>query len=345
MKISRIISNLSVYGFSHALIDAICAAVIFSLIKSVDSASFFNLVIIYSVIAFGLQVPFGVLVDKIKMPRASAIIGSIITGIAMFTIGISPYLSIVLAGLGNALFHIGGGIISLNLTPKKASAPGIFVAPGAIGLFVGTLLGRANYQFSMVFSILIIISCILILVTKSPKINYNKKSNKVNYFELILLLLLISIAVRAFVGTAIIFPWKSNIALVIVLVSAVFLGKGLGGIIADKFGWIRTATISLLLSLPFLVFFPNIAYLGIIGMFLFNMTMPIILVAVSNMFPGRPGLSFGLNCLALLIGVFPFFIGGIFLKNSFVTSLVILVSVAFAYIGLYFLKHFKVNGS
>jgi hypothetical protein len=55
-----------------------------------------------------------------------------------------PFAAVIFAGIGNALFYIGGGTISLSLIPRKATAPGIFVAPGALGVLVGTLLGKSG---------------------------------------------------------------------------------------------------------------------------------------------------------------------------------------------------------
>ena len=62
---------------------------------------------------------------------------------------------------------------------------------------------------------------------------------KLNYFELILFFVFLSIAIRSLVGMALVFPWKANIDLAIILTLAIVFGKALGGIFADKFGWIR----------------------------------------------------------------------------------------------------------
>lgn len=337
----KIFSNLGVYGFTHALIDATCAAVLFSLL---NLENFISLVILYSILAFGLQLIIGLFVDRFKLPRFSAIFGSVLTAASAIAVLFSPIVAIVLAGLGNALFHVGGGTISLNLTPRKASAPGVFVAPGALGLFIGTLVGIKGYFIGWPFVILIGIACVFMFMVKSPKINYKKETIRTNYFEIIILLLLVAIAVRAFIGAAIIFPWKSNINLTIILIMAVVLGKGLGGMLADRFGWMKVAAGGLLISAPLISFGMNIPYVAIAGMFLFNMTMPVTLVAISNMFPGRPGFSFGLTCLALILGTLPTFSQ---VKNLFNGQLeifiVVIISVIALYLGLRL--YFKLNGS
>jgi len=341
LSLKNISANLFVYGTTHAIVDGICAAVIFSILKNqiVSTTDFISLVILYNVLAFGLQAIFGLASDYFKSPRAVAFLGCILTGLSAITFLSFPIMAVIFAGLGNALFHIGGGSISLNLTPKKATAPGIYVAPGAIGILVGTLLGKGGQFIAWPFILILAILCLLMFVIKKPEMNYEReivKENKFNYFEFILLLVFLSIAIRSLVGAVLVFPWKTNIDLLIILTSAVVLGKGLGGILADKFGWIRVAVGALVLSIPFLVFGVNIPYLAIIGMFLFNITMPITLVAISNILPGRPGFAFGLTCLALIFGMIPAFfsIKQVLANNWFIFSIII-ISAAALFSGLY----------
>ncbi|MCX6812316.1 MAG: hypothetical protein NTW79_01685 [Candidatus Berkelbacteria bacterium] len=338
LSLKNISANLFVYGTTHAVVDGICAAVIFSILKNqlVGTTEFISLVILYNALAFGLQAIFGLVADYLKSPRAVAFLGCILTGISAMIFLSFPIVAIIFTGLGNALFHIGGGSISLNLTPKKASAPGIYVAPGALGLLAGTLLGKNGQFIVWPFILVLAVLCLLMFVIKKPEMNYERevvRENKFNYFEFILLLVFLSVAIRSLVGMVLVFPWKTNIDLLIILTSAVVLGKGLGGILADKFGWVRVAVGALVLSIPFLVFGANIPYLAIIGMFLFNITMPITLVAISNILPGRPGFAFGLTCLALILGALLAFSG---LKLLLGGQLVIFIIITVSSLALYY---------
>jgi MFS transporter, FSR family, fosmidomycin resistance protein len=347
-KKRELIKNLTVYGLSHAAIDASCAAVAFSLLssKSITDEYFIQLVIIYNVIAFGSQTLFGLLVDKYRCPKLSAISGSIITSSSILVSFLSPLYAIILAGIGNALFHIGGGIISLNLTKNRAAAPGIFVAPGALGLLIGTLYGKSRSFTVWPLLIIIAIFCVLMYYTKHPEINY-KTDEKVNtnYFESIILLLLVTIVARSVIGSVVVLPWKSNTFLLVILTSGIVLGKALGGIIGDKYGWQKVGVISLLISAPLLTFGAEIPYAAIPGMFLFNFTMPITLVAISNKLPGRPGFSFGLTTLALIIGVLPIYAGaGSFLSQRPVVFAMIISSTIFLYYALLlYLSSFRIR--
>jgi FSR family fosmidomycin resistance protein-like MFS transporter len=337
-SLKQITTNLFVYGTAHALIDAICAGVVFSILKSqlLKPEIFGILVIVYNMLAFGTQTIFGSICDFLKTPRTSAILGCILVGAAAYTFLHSPILAVVLAGTGNALFHVGGGSISLNLNPQKATAPGIFVAPGALGLAIGTLLGKNGQFTAWPFVIALSFFSVLMFIVQKPKMDYKKElpvNQKFNYFEFILLLILFAIAIRSMVGMAIEFPWKTNTNLLILVTLAVVLGKGTGGFLADKFGWRRIALGALVLSIPFLVFGANIPILAIIGMFLFNITMPVTLVAISNILPGRPGFAFGLTCLALLIGSLPAFSS---LKNFLGLPIVVFIIIIISAIALYF---------
>jgi len=336
---TTIISNLTVYGITHAAIDATCAALIFSIpaIQSTSAPDFFWLVILYNILAFGLQSILGLITDYFQSPKLVAFLGCVLTIISVAIFSIEPVLAVILVGIANALFHVGAGSISLNLTPRKATAPGIFVAPGVIGILVGTLIGKTGSYVAWQFILLLVVLAVFIWFVKPPNIDYSRRSveqkNTVNYFGAILFLVLLSISVRSLVGAVLVFPWKSEMILLIILTAAVVLGKSMGGILADKFGWMRIGIGSLLLSIPLLVFGANTPLLAIVGIFLFNITMPITLVVLSNILPGRPAYAFGLTCLALIFGVLPVFSS---LKEFLGSGSIILLTVIISSVALYY---------
>jgi FSR family fosmidomycin resistance protein-like MFS transporter len=170
---------------------------------------------------------------------------------------------------------------------------------------------------------------------KPPKIDYNTKAKKTNYLELIIILLLFSIGIRALIGLSLVFSWKINILLGISLIGAIVLGKAFGGILGDKFGWIKIAITGLLVSAPLLAFGHLHPLIGILGALFFNLTMPITLVAISNSLPGRAGFAFGLTTLALLVGTLLTFVGFKTTINTPINIISILIISAIAvFIGL-----------
>jgi MFS transporter, FSR family, fosmidomycin resistance protein len=338
--------TLSGYSVIHAIIDFSCVTVIFSTLLShgFNTNEIFIFIVTYNLIAFGLQAPFGILVDRFHVAKESAFIGCFLVMSSVFVYEITA-LVVILSALGNAFFHVGGGSISLNFSPQKATAPGIFTAPGAVGLAVGILIGNSGSYNSLPFILLLILSCIFIFIVKVPQINYQIISvkNKMKFFPVVIIFLLLSISIRSLYGLA--EDWKSDTILMLVLAIATAGGKAVGGILADKFGWIKVAIFALILSAPLLSFFSGLPFLAITGIFLFQMTMPITLTALSNMLPGRSASAFGFSVLALIIGVLPSYLGAKpFLNNKWIILSIILISAIFLFISFRFLfNYFKFN--
>ncbi|MGE5627906.1 MAG: hypothetical protein ACM3X7_07285 [Solirubrobacterales bacterium] len=304
------LTKVAIYSISHGLIDACCAAIIGANIllagKNLTELTFS--IVMYNIIAFALQTPVGLVVDKIKKPAESAALGCILV-----LIGLIFYkwffVALIISGLGNAFFHVGGGVIILNLRPGKAALPGIYVAPGAIGLLIGTLIGKSVFFSPLFFSLLLIIAAASIVSFGISHFSYNNKVYPINFgrFDIVIICILSSVAIRGLVGSMLAYNWKVNLMLLAVFTVAVALGKGFGGILGDAFGWTRVTIGGLIISAPLLVLGIKVPILAIAGVFFFNLTMPITLVITSIMLPGKPGFAFGLTTLALIIGVFPTF--------------------------------------
>jgi MFS transporter, FSR family, fosmidomycin resistance protein len=334
LSFSLIAKNVFSLGAGHFLTDFICAGIVFTAYKVTSLTEIAVLILLYNIFAFGLQLPIGILSDYLKKPKEIALLGLVLLVVSVLLLPVSPPVAIILSAIANAMYHVGSGTISLNLTPKKASAPGLVVAPGAIGLFSGTLIGKAG-MFSPFFIIPVIVAILLIWKVKLPKLDYLRVAQKSNIFLAIILLALISVCARAFVGFSVVFPWKIDVALLVALVAGVFFGKALGGVIADKFGWIKVGVGALILSIPLIYLGYQNPIIGILGFFLFNFTMPITLVLISNSLPGKPGTAFGLTCIALLIGTLPFFTEAkSIIENNAWLYFVIAVSIATLLLGL-----------
>jgi len=242
----------------------------------------------------------------------------------------------MIAGIGNALFHVGGGAINLELASGKAALPGIFVAPGALGLMIGILIGKSGHFIALPFILLLMGSAILILRIPRPETAAPRQLHgNLRWFETVILLLLLSIAIRGMVGLSLVLPWKSDPVLLVFLTLAVVLGKALGGILGDRFGWTAVAVSGLAASAPLLTFFAHIPALAITGTFLFNLSMPITLICLAEMLPGKSGFAFGLTTLALIIGALPTFTQlGILTSHQMFIFASVLISIAALYGGL-----------
>jgi hypothetical protein len=116
--------SLAFLAVSHALVDAVCALIIFSGQRAhlIPSYAFASLVILYNVMAFGLQPPLGLILDKWRRPRAAVIAGLLLLAASAAGLRYWPIAAVVSAGLANAVFHLGGGSISFQFSPGRAAA-------------------------------------------------------------------------------------------------------------------------------------------------------------------------------------------------------------------------------
>ncbi len=302
-------ANLLAFGLAHAAVDATSTGVLFAagLMHGIPLDEFYYLVLLYNLLAFALQPLWGRVFDRVQVPRLFAVLGCLIVMASATMFDGWCLLAVFLAGTGNAMFHVGAGSICLNLTPNRASGPGIFVAPGALGLLIGVTAGKTGYFVPWLFIMILGTCCIGLMLVRIPKIDYAREDLDLSLSALsfVFLFLLISVGIRSLVGFSVDFPWKEDFRLVVALTVAITAGKAVGGVLADRYGWIKVGVIGLVASAPLITLGGANALLATAGMCLFNMTMAVTLVAVALMLPGRPGFAFGAPCLALFLGMLP----------------------------------------
>lgn len=300
--------SLGVLAISHAVVDTVSALMIFwgQRTHLISPDQFIPLVILHNALAFALQSPLGLVLDRWQRPRLAVCISLLMLAVSAVGFSYLPVAAVILAGIANAFFHVGGGTISFQYSPGRAAIPGIFVAPGDIGLVAGVLLGTYGVLHPMVTVPFVLALAVITYLIPMPEVNYERSGQAENgYLEAVVLLIILCIAIRSLIGSVMVFPWKADMHLLLALSVAIAVGKAAGGVLADRLGWLRVPVTGLLVSAPFLAFGANSPALAISGMLLFQMTMPVTLIALYKVLPGRPGFAFGLTCLALMIGLLP----------------------------------------
>jgi len=308
--------SASIYGIIHLLVDFACVIGVFAGIGE-SANNFAYIVLLYNMVAFLIQPIIGWYSDKLNKYRQLLFLSCIFVLIGLC---ISPYswLSVFIFGFGNALFHVTAGALCLNLDKRKTAFAGIFVAPGDVGLMAGTLIGKNLnlavthiFILTAVFFILIILILFLDFKNKdSSEIFLTESSESKKFvFEkehigMSIIIFGIIITVRAFIGSNLSFSWIDSAVLTMLLAVFISAGKAAGGIIADKIGDKFTGTVALLISSPFLAFLSANMTASIIGIFLFNMTMPLTMTAIFRKMPAYPAFSFGIAAMALLPGFY-----------------------------------------
>ncbi|NLL92116.1 MAG: MFS transporter [Ruminococcaceae bacterium] len=304
--------SLLVHTLGHFCVDFCCFFLLFAGFKNAErSASEITIgFLCYNIIAFGLQPIIGCFCDNHKKFPIS-LIGCTLLFLAIIFFR-KGWVPMIIAALGNACFHVGGGIESLVNANGKMARSGVFVSSGALGVSLGTFAGISP-SFPVIIPIMMLSVCILLLLTVFPgqlvfKSVDNPKpvrlyiASTTQPIIFMLLLLFFSVFIRAYAGSILPIKWKNGIFLSLLPSIAAFSGKFFGGFFADRFGAKNTGVATLLLSVPLLLFGIGSPILTSVGLLLFNMNMSITLCAVYSLLPDNPGLSFGIPTLALLCG-------------------------------------------
>ena len=244
------------------------------------------------------------------------------------------------------MFHIGGGIDVLNISDKKATLSGIFVSTGAMGIFLGGKSVSIGFNIYYIVILILLISAIsLFWLYNQIKVKVsNSKIKKIQLGKnewIAIICIFITVCIRSYVGMILSFSWKSSFVFALLAILGVVIGKMLGGIIGDKIGF-EKISISLLISAICFIFSFTTQIIGIIAILLFNMTMPITLICLSNIFDNNKGLAFGLLTLALFVGAVPTFVGYNQLFTKMGLFIITLISSSILYIALiYYNKSVK----
>lgn len=334
-------TGLTLYSIMHLLVDWICIGGVLALVGHAQVEEGFLYILLYNVVAFGIQPFIGIVADEKNFGTGVGIMGAILVSVALLFMEV-PLLMIITLAIGNGLFHIGGGIYSLYCREGKAAMPGIFVAPGAIGVFLGTVLSPSSTYLVAVVGLLAMITVILWRINPHRSITYSKAlPDKSAFglggqgFYLVVFSLFVVIGLRGIIGGGLFLQWNNSLETKTIVLVMIVMGKALGGVLGDRFGLMKVGLGGLILSLPLLSIGSHIAVLSCIGVFAFNLTMPITLTVLANLFRKYKGFAFGLTTLALATGYIIDTIWDVLdVSKTIAVTIGILVSIICLYYGL-----------
>ena len=312
-------------------------------------------ILLYDIVAFTLQLPIGIALDQLDKNSYAALLSYALVGagviLSLVPIALLEWPAILLLAIGNALFHSAGGLSVLNISQKHAGPSGIFIATGAIGVFLGTQSAQME-RLQIAFSLLVLLflcALITLVVQKVNKKYWNVHNVSFDISELsfntLLAIALLSfvVALRSYVGMVMAFPWKSEMLLLVLSILGVFAGKALGGVVADRIGFRTTAIFSLIVAATLFVPSWEIPVMGLLGVFFFNFTMSITLASLANILPNAKGTAFGLASFSLAVGALPA-LAGFRIEHPLMLSAMSLVSAFALGVGLTLVKDSVATG-
>ena len=320
------------YFYIHLVAEVLCFFFLHSIVG--DSFILWLTPFVYDILAFIPQILIGAISDRfVKIPFGVIGVLLMIVGLCLFGLnGALPVMAVVIImALGSACIHVDGAEVTLRYGKGKIAPAAIYVAGGSFGVVIGKLLAG----FIQIWPLLVLaITAIPVIILagkyrrQTADIDVPCKQFKYSSKTIAVWLVAIGVAfvvmVRSYIGYGIPTAWNKTAFQTVLLFSFMGIGKMFGGMLIDRIGIRKTAYISMLGALPFLVFGNNNMMVSLIGIMFFSMTMAITLAISVSAFPKTPGFAFGITTVGLALGALPIFFFRI--DNMMINSVMIVVA-------------------
>ncbi len=310
------------YAILHLLVDGVCAYAMFG--DYMEREGGYVYVLLYNFCAFALQMPFGAALDLINRKHGKALpLAAVCAGVILTLAGALTHP--VILGIGNALFHIGGGVGTICEDEEKGGLGrglGVFVAPGALGLYLGMRLaggGGGSVWLWAVGALLLLVcagavwryltyvSAVQGAERETPEKSMRSGTQDQGKTGAVCLLaagILLVVILRSYIGMAVTFPWKTTVVAGVLSTLAIVCGKAAGGFLAARFGIPRTVILSLTAAAVSCLLSGCLPQ-GILGRFVFYFSIPGPRYLLIRRLPSYPGFSFGFLTFGLFLGFLP----------------------------------------
>ena len=155
------------------------------------------------------------------------------------------------------------------------------------------------------------------------------------------LLIFFVVIIRSYYGFAAKFSWNRGFVTGLIFTLCVVAGKFTGGILADKLG-VKWASVISLGGAGLLALAAEVSPVaGCVSILLFNMTMPVTLVLLTDLWNELPGFAFGALMMALFLGTLPDMAWNIHWLSSPVGLLILCMISLALLLGAIFMKERK----
>lgn len=287
----------------HFAVDFLCIYTVYTNYPLEAPATAYA-VILYNCLAFLTQPAFGLVLED-RLGKTTLAVSALL--VLLGTTHVQLWLTVVMLGLGNSLFHVSGGKMTMKMSGGGTEL-GLFVGPGALGLGLGAAAAGTSWLLAVVIAITLILPLALFLLPESKKREPRPIKTGV---RLVIVLVLSAVLIRSFLGSYVRYSFTvPNFMLLVALCSC--LGKMVGGLVTDLGGETATIVLSSVIAaavMPF-VSAPACAFIGI---FLFNLAMPLTLLMANRLLPKNQGFAFGLLAMILIPGYYL----GVYLKPQY----------------------------
>jgi FSR family fosmidomycin resistance protein-like MFS transporter len=299
-------------GLAHGIADGAAGLLLGGLPRSLPLGEVALLVLLYNVLAFACQPLFGAVTDYFGRPKLVALLG---LGLQAAGLTFSPWhtaAAVTLAGLGSGCFHVGGGALALCATRGRATGPGLFAAPGVLGLALGGYLSLTGTAPLWPWLVGLALIALAIAALGQPALPYTEIHAEPVFerHDLIMIALLAGIALRSLVWTTLQYVLEARVDVLLLLAVAGAVGKVAGGVLADRLGWRRWTMLALGSAAALLTASAGNVWVLMLGVALLQSATPGALAATLSLLPRQPATAAGLGLgLAIAIGGVPLMFG------------------------------------
>ncbi|MDD7150232.1 MAG: hypothetical protein PUH53_06080 [Mycoplasma sp.] len=308
--------NKNILGILYFIIHFIIEITSFYIVSSyIDTNLVWILALMYDFFAFVPQGIFGYLKDK-GIKTNFTIIGMILSTLSLILLyfNLNAILVILVLSIGNCMIHIQGAETTLRTSNGQMAPSAIFVSGGSFGVITGKILAMYNVPIPFVIIINLLMLIPIAICNKYVYLIDDKNLEKYNFSnkninsKVIITLAVFVVIVRAYMGYGIPTTWNKTLIQTILLYCSMGIGKAMGGILIDSIGIKKTALLSTIGSLPFLLFGNNVMAISLIGIMMFSMTMAVTLGLIVSEIKKYPGVAFGFTTVGLFLGSLPVFV-------------------------------------
>ena len=308
--------NKNILGILYFIIHFIIEITSFYIVSSyIDTNLVWILALMYDFFAFVPQGIFGYLKDK-GIKTNFTIIGMILSTLSLILLyfNLNAIVVILVLSIGNCMIHIQGAETTLRTSNGQMAPSAIFVSGGSFGVITGKILAMYNVPIPFVIIINLLMLIPIAICNKYVYLIDDKNLEKYNFSnkninsKVIITLAVFVVIVRAYMGYGIPTTWNKTLIQTILLYCSMGIGKAMGGILIDSIGIKKTAILSTIGSLPFLLFGNNVMAISLIGIMMFSMTMAVTLGLIVSEIKKYPGVAFGFTTVGLFLGSLPVFV-------------------------------------
>lgn len=284
------------WGLLHGLNDFAAGFMLANYTFTHNYNQSFLLIVVYSIIGFGGQLPVGFWVDYKKQLKPFAFISIISLLTAMLVYFIDGYTAIILSGIASAFVHVTGGAVCFQVNNNKTGPLALFTAPGVLGLTLGGVLGKFSvYGLWLVVGLVLVVAFFILRKPLPAYKAHEKKQSELDAHDWLMLGILLFMCFRSFVFDVINHVAQQYPNGIVIIGISAFAGKIIGGFVADKIGWKKFVYITLPLALLLFQLGKENIYALAFGIACLQSSVPITLLLMSNSLVRYPATATALS--------------------------------------------------